>query len=236
MIKYPILKTDDIDIKLFINNTNINGRDIYFNVLIDLMIYLNQNDIYVEYNKIIMNKMVTGVYADSFDITIIEYDDINVVLQSYKRVYDLDFESIVNDIDEYGINNNLNLYNILYMFIYTIESIQNEKYINRIPKCPKVFARFILLYIVYSDNYENIDDIMNYLKIIQDYIDKYGNKNYLKLEYFIRNKIDIFKKLVSNYIPDQYYNNQLPLYYNMANSILNDNGNIINEIINHIII
>ncbi len=244
MTHFPVLKTEDIDIKLLVTNKEIEKIDVFYNVLSDLVYYMRSYN--VSYT-IHLNKNHVGVYSDVYDICV-DYPGSNILLESYKYIYyssdkkymndEEIYKAIATDVSESGVNIKLCVYNVVYLFIHVYESIKNNNVSNRIPKISKVLSRFLMIYhaVAKPDDKEieelkkfneTFQTIMDYLLEIQENINIFGKNNELKLKYLIKVNETLYSHIKLLYRPDEYSINIVgtendKIIYNMCNTALQD--------------
>ena len=169
-LKYEILSTSDIDIKIFNYNVQDSNGNIAIKVIPerDLLIVINQ--ILLElYDKDLITEIhfdtsktsyLKGFITDKIDIHI--YDDKIHMVHLYSDFYGISEYDILNETKSH-CNDKVNDFNIMYLFILLLDGIFNNIYNNRLIKAGRVLARFFIRF--YDKKY--VDEMLHLLSVIQ---------------------------------------------------------------------
>ena len=225
MSQYKILKTDDVDIKLIVNrntqnpqNTNhvMHNISIYFNVAIELLQYLKSEDIQFKTIRSEVSDTVMSIATDMLDLNV--FDEDKLAIYRCYLIINPDFRLSIDPVT--GCNSELSIFNIIYLMIFTMRSIELEQLSNRIPKAGRVFARFIMVYMVnYSHHFDK--GILELLETIQDEL--YNAKGYRdKLRHLVNNYEFINMYIDQIYVPNENDNAEVPTILNMVKSLLGE--------------
>ena len=230
MEKYPMLETNDIDVKIIYKNHLFENIEKILE-LINIIYDINDENFDM---KIFINKKYKLILTDYIDFMFYNNNDIPVI-KSYMLCRKIDLRQVLEEKDEYKCTSiYLTKYNILYLYVLLNLCVQNKIYDKRIHKCGSIFTRYYMIIGAYIDDDENIRNFFIEIENFNNELNKILTIN-KKME-FLYSNYNYLKNICLKYINESYIitDTNLYNYYFDFNEIVEPNVYIYDYIINEI--